>query len=230
PVSRLREDWRSALPAMLREELGSDKRARSAYAFLQPHIDRAPVPITDLFSCLWWLNFSLKWQAVQYRMFSSTRRMTFDIYKRQTVHFFDTPDFQSWALGNAGLGIRETWSTYKWPARQVITEFTGDTAYAATKAKVPSLKGLLKPRVSGAAIALDPTGTLLYQPRDLSLRQDRSAGDDGSGFSVSFEAGSDRTDVAQAGSERTDRTDVAESDELDVTRENPLWDDIGDGE
>ncbi|MEO1695491.1 MAG: hypothetical protein AAFR55_09665 [Pseudomonadota bacterium] len=224
----LREDWRTALPKRLNAELGSRQRAASAMRFLAPHIADAPVPIEDLFTCLWWLNFSLKWQAVHTRMFASVPNMTFAAYENRVAHFFATDDFQVWALSNAGRGIGTRWSSYKWPARQVITAFTGDAVYAAEKNKVPSLKGLIRPGVKRAAIAVTAAGATLYQPLDYSLKTDARAGgaspseyadvgdSDGTGWSFEVSIGDDPMDTGCSS--------------FDEQREAPLWDDLSDGE
>lgn len=229
-LPRLQGPWQPGLLAMLQEQLGSEKRARAAFAFLGPAIEAAPVPINNLWTALWWLNFSMKWQAVGMRMFGATRDMSLAEYRRRTFHFFGTTDFQRWALAHAGEGLGRDLSTYKWPARDVIRAATGDEKYAATKEKEPSLRGLIKRPFKGAAVAFDTQGKLLMQPIDRSLKEPGSASgsggdatDDAEGFGISFE-------YETSGSTQTRVRGAVESD-FDATREQPLWDGIdGDGE
>jgi hypothetical protein len=233
-LSRLKGPWQQGLSEMLRAQLGSELRARHAFGFLATAIRAAPVPSPNLWTALWWLNYSMKWQAVGLRMFAATRGLTLAEYQRRTFHFFGTERFQSWALANAGEGLGRDLTTYKWPARDVILKATGDKTYAAEKAKEPSLKVMIPKALAGSALAIDATGATLFQPLDLTLKQAGSAtsgegagagdsGDEGSGFSIEFVVDSEN------GGDETRPKPAGEPD-FDPDREAPLWDDISDGE
>ncbi|MEL6299360.1 MAG: hypothetical protein AAFQ45_12395 [Pseudomonadota bacterium] len=200
-ISDVRKPWQTALPVLLAERLASAERADAIVDYLTPQLARAPVPLADLFTCLWWMNYSMKWQAVSLRMLPGWRRGTYDRYQERVAHFFQTVPFELWALNHAGQGVGATWQTYKWPARDVIGAFTRDTRYAATKEKVPSLKGLVARRFSKAALAIDADGGQYWQEWDQSLRKRRQ--EDGSGGG---------------------------SGGYSSKREDPLWDDMNDGE
>ncbi|MEO0798344.1 MAG: hypothetical protein AAFY53_03955 [Pseudomonadota bacterium] len=226
-IDALRSDWRTAFPRHLTQALADRKRARAVLAYLKPQIDRAPVAIPDLFTLLWWLNFSMKWQSVELRMFASTRGMTLDAFRGRTEHFFATDDFQTYALAYAGQGLGRDWTTYKTPARDVIRRLTGATPYLDTKEKELSLKGLIKPRVAAAALAIDLAGRDLFQPIDLSLKKDQLAGadttsgesDDGTGVSFDFEMNGGESNGGRS-----------ENRSFDEAREAELWNDLSDGE
>ena len=208
----LRAPWPEALPPLLSSRLASSYRADLVFDYLRPQIERAPVAVDDLFTCLWWLNFTCKWQAVSLRMMSGTANLSLTAYQSATRHFFQTTPFQEWALAHPGQGVRSDWASYKWPARDYIHAFTGDDAYHAGKTKEPSLQGLIRPAMFHSALAIDASGQSLWQPRDDSLRQAMAAesggnnGDDGSGTSVGF------------------------SMEYEASREQPLWDSMSSGE
>ncbi|MEL7303540.1 MAG: hypothetical protein AAGJ53_07590 [Pseudomonadota bacterium] len=174
-ISGIRRPWETALPVLLAERLASGPRADAVVAFLEPQLARAPVPLPDLFTCLWWLNYSMKWQAVSLRMYPSSGLNDVQLYCDRAAHFFQTIPFELWALSHAGEGVRDDWATYKWPARDVIRDFTRDAHYASTKEKVPSLKGLVPRRFHGSAVAIDMAGATHWQPRDQTLREKRSS-------------------------------------------------------
>jgi hypothetical protein len=57
--------------------------------------------------------------------------------------FFVATDFQLWSMNNTDKRIKDHWRTYKWPAKQVIYEFTRDADYRDNKIKLGSLRSLL---------------------------------------------------------------------------------------
>jgi len=104
------------------------------YAYAEGFIPRRIVSWHDY---TWWLNFTCKWQWVQLRIL--TQSMTpLDMYSR-LFHFFDTLDFERWAVSNMDNKIKDTASTYKYVAKDYIYSITGDAEYRDTKLKYPSL-------------------------------------------------------------------------------------------
>ncbi|MEO0619834.1 MAG: hypothetical protein AAFZ01_11225 [Pseudomonadota bacterium] len=166
----LRKPWSDALYEQVRKRLASDVRAQAVLDYLTPQIETAPVAIDDLFTCLWWMNFSLKWQPVSLRMMGSAVGLSLTDFQSRTRHFFQTDDFQQWALHHAGQGVREDWTTYKWAARDYIYAFTGDDQYRRLKEKLPSLRGMMKPAVAFGALAISADGDLFWEKRDQSLK------------------------------------------------------------
>ena len=205
---RLNAPWQSALPDLFTARLASAERATLLADYLGPQIARAPVPIPTLYECLWWLNFSMKWQPVSLRMIAGQPAQRFKHLRPRLAHFFQTDDFQRWALANPDKRIRSTWQSYKWPLRDYIEAFTGDSDYVANKQKEPSLKGMLTRPMKQTALAVTMAGTPLIQSLDDSLKLplvsevQRTAGNDETGISLEFS----------------------------VERETPLWDDLDDGE
>lgn len=62
--------------------------------YLLNMIDRSLIPIENTFDLYWWLNFNLRWYAAKYQFIGLTGSYI-DIES-----FFDTDDFQSWAITN----------------------------------------------------------------------------------------------------------------------------------
>ena len=102
-------------------------------------LDLCPNPEYTWGQALWWINFTLKYQWVQIRMYAQFNgKVDFsDIY-----HFFDTPEFQMWSMQTPMSVKFEDYSkpwTYKMPAKKYIYDFAGDLWYYKTKEKKPSL-------------------------------------------------------------------------------------------
>jgi hypothetical protein len=108
----------------------------------------APVDIATNFLCLWWFNFSLKWQSVFMRTLSYTAarnigRMSLDYIATNYAPFYCTQDFQLWSMNNLDSRIRDSWKTYKWVCKDIIYEYTKDADYRDNKAKKGSLYFLI---------------------------------------------------------------------------------------
>lgn len=203
--------WREGLDAMLRAQLASPERAEAVMAYLEPQIAKAPVTVVTLFDVLWWLNFSLKWQAVSYRLPAAVQPRDVPDIVATTRHFFRTAGFEAWALAHPGVRQFDAWTRYKWPLKAYIAEFTGDRDYERRKEKEPSLRGNVGSAANKLAVAVTMGHAAYYEREDLSLKAPLgmdggadSIGDRGNGASISLS--------------------------FSVERETPLWDDVGDGE
>jgi hypothetical protein len=145
-------DYRDMLPLVLLERLRNPLSARRVQRYLAPVIAAAPVPVRTLFDCLWWLNFSLKWQEVTLRLpvfRGNEARTVYDSLR----HFFRDERFQAWALANGQIRRVPVWARYKEEAKQYILGFTGDRDYYQTKEKEDSLKNVM----------VDPSGPNRYR-------------------------------------------------------------------
>lgn len=134
--------YHDLLPLALVERLRNPIHAYRVYRYLRPVIAAAPVPIRSLFDCLWWLNFSLKWQEVTLRLpvyRGAEARAVYDSLR----HFFRDERFQAWALANAQVRQVPVWARYKEVAKQYVFDFTGDRRYYRTKEKEDSLRNVM---------------------------------------------------------------------------------------
>lgn len=108
----------------------------------------APVPIVTYFDYFWWINFTLKWQSVALRVLSFTAErnsagVTAHYLENNFAPFYGTDEFQLWSMNNLDKRIKDTWSTYKWPCKDIIYDFTKDAEYRDTKLKMGSLYYIL---------------------------------------------------------------------------------------
>lgn len=113
----------------------------------------APVELPTNAAYLWWLNFNVKWQFVATRMLPYTTkrnvaRTAHDYLNVRFDQFFNTEDFQLWSMMNPDKKIKDVWSTYKWPAKDFIYEYTKDADYRDNKQKRGSLGAVLQQQQS----------------------------------------------------------------------------------
>lgn len=121
---------------------GDINGAKRVEEYLQPLINKCPFNLTSVYDISWWLNFTMKWQDVYYRMTTSCPSKT-----NSHIPFFSSDDFQRWAMteknhkeNKIDWSVDDPWNTsYKKALREVIHHYTGDTYYRETKPKVDSI-------------------------------------------------------------------------------------------
>ncbi len=136
-------NYQDVLPLVLMQHFGGTKKVERVMRYLEPQIAAAPVPIRTLFDCMWWLNYSLKWQQVTLRLPVFREEEVRESYE-SIRHFYRDERFQVWSLANPS--IRSTppvWELYKETAKQYIFAFTGDIDYYRNKTKELSLKTVM---------------------------------------------------------------------------------------
>jgi hypothetical protein len=106
----------------------------------------APIKITSNFEFLWWIYFSLKWQAVFMSVLinavpgSLSREYLFNNY----FTFYNTDEFQLWSMNNLDKKIKNNWKSYKWVCKDIIYNFNKDKDYRDNKIKISSLGKIRK--------------------------------------------------------------------------------------
>ncbi|MBS1968787.1 MAG: hypothetical protein JSU04_00680 [Bdellovibrionales bacterium] len=104
----------------------------------------APCPVESNADFLWWINFSLKWQSVYFRMLTYAsdfvvHNIDRDFIDNYFFHFYGTDDFQLWSMGNPDKRVVTKWESYKQEAKDVIYRFNKDSDYRDFKTKNGSL-------------------------------------------------------------------------------------------
>ena len=108
----------------------------------------------------WWFNFIFKWQSVYFRILlrilPEHRHLINGAFLRDHYqHFFNSMDFQRWAIVNPDMKIRDTWQSYKWHVKDVIYDYNKDANYRDNKIKMGSLKGLFQQANNPIALTSD---------------------------------------------------------------------------
>lgn len=102
---------------------------------LYTQLSKCPIKLSTTFDFLWWFNFSMKYQNVQFRLYPSVQLPFGTI-----THFFDTNEFQLWSLNNPDKKIKTTIQSYKYIAKDYIYSYHKDDNYRDNKLKVGSLQ------------------------------------------------------------------------------------------
>ena len=140
---------RKRLVEFFTRTLGDETMATFYYDMFEGLAKRAPMPIVSTFDFLWWYNFTQKWQACFcYMLFftlpQNADAVTRDYLDTRFVSFYNTDEFQLWAMNNLDKRIKDTWKSYKWVLKDIIYDYTNDAEYRAHKTKVRSLPVVLK--------------------------------------------------------------------------------------
>ena len=138
--------YEDILPQIAFEKLNSTKDADLLLKFLEKQIEQAPVKITTLYDYIWWLNYSMKWQYVTFRILSriiEKREIPYEI-EENMFHFFQSYEFQRWALRESRFKIKKEWQSYKYIAKEFINRYFEDREYLQNKTKEQSLGNISK--------------------------------------------------------------------------------------
>lgn len=108
--------------------------------YFKPLMDLNPDPDPSVANALWWLNFTLKYQWVQLRMYVMAK----DVLYSDFIHFFGNTKFQQWSMNtpmSAKFPDFNDPASYKKIAKKYILDYTGDKKYFKNKKKKGSLQG-----------------------------------------------------------------------------------------
>nr|MCS5550338.1 hypothetical protein [Gammaproteobacteria bacterium] len=114
-----------------------DEFNRHTIDLIKGLVDKMPILDETCGGVLSWLNFTLKYQWCQLRMYTM-----FDIPYEKYEHFFDTTEFQQWSMSNP-MSVKfpdYDPTKYKLPTKDYIRSYTNDGIYYDRKEKVPSMQ------------------------------------------------------------------------------------------
>lgn len=103
------------------------------------------IEITNINDFFWWFNFCFFWQDTSLRIYCLTLPFyanKFTQGTRSCVHFYNTPEFQLWALNNPSFRKFSTWNTYKQHSKDLIFKLDRNADYLKNKLKKPSLTNI----------------------------------------------------------------------------------------
>lgn len=97
-----------------------------------------PYPVTNGFEAIRWIRFVIGWEH------SMNRTLRFGLYDRVNIEnrlgFFNTTDFQKWAVYNHETAVGDTAQTFKYVYKNYIYDFTGDADYRDNKVQYGSAR------------------------------------------------------------------------------------------
>jgi hypothetical protein len=131
-------DWKKESLPWLLDKVKTHRDERED--MLLKLVDASPVAIETNHDFLWWLNFAMKWQAVKYRMsMHSPTAQQAEYMAGNVINFFDSIQYQQWALYTKEPKVGGKWNSYKLPAKNLINEIWPNEKYLKYKTKWPSL-------------------------------------------------------------------------------------------
>lgn len=103
-----------------------------------------PSGIISLGDFYWWFNFTCKWQGVYTRLLAYVNKNNSYKLNKTTISekyicFFNSNEFQNWAVWNKDKKIKDVWSSYKLESKKIIFDFTKDEHFFKNKCKRGSL-------------------------------------------------------------------------------------------
>jgi len=146
---------RNLFGAFFAEKLGGDYESAKHFVELFERLKAAaPLKLPRNYDLLWFINFALKWQTVYARMLAwgTQTKLSNSYLETYYAPFYNTESFQLWSMNNLDRRIRDGWASYKWPAKELIYEFTKDPDYRDNKRKRNSLAFLTAHRAPAACI------------------------------------------------------------------------------
>ena len=112
----------------------------------KPLMDSTDIDLSKLYYLLWYINFTLKWQNVYYRI-CAIDSYKFGLKNLYThFSFFNTNNFQLWTLNNLHrlIDLNDSIKTYKQTAKDYIYTISKDEDYKIYKEKKGSLLHVYK--------------------------------------------------------------------------------------
>jgi len=100
--------------------------------------DTCPYPVNNAFDAVKWLKLSLSWEQGMNRIYKFAMYDKTNIINRKG--FFNTQNFQRWAISNHDNIVGDTPLTYKYIMKDYIYEFTKDSEYRSNKIKIGSAR------------------------------------------------------------------------------------------
>lgn len=129
------------------QKLGGIEEAQKYMDVMDPLMKLNPNGIESLHDYMWWINFTMKWQAVEFRILSHARQdevLSLDWVNNSLIHFWNTETWQQWSVSNPDKKVGKDWASYKWVAKELIYEFDRNRTYYTLKTKVPSLPDMVR--------------------------------------------------------------------------------------
>lgn len=150
----IHKPWQLSIPTVLNKMLGDRLKTDSLINRLEPTLLHSCYDIKSAIDYVWWYNFTNKWQHVKYRMFMMGKWDDPTMFDTGIRHFFDTPEFQYWAMTNPDKKIKDTLRSYKYIAKEFIVEYTKDEDYLLKK-KIGSLSNIWSNKHINSGITTD---------------------------------------------------------------------------
>lgn len=131
---------------LIHKKIQDEKQSWQLVQIFNKIFNNSPVNLPTVYHRFWWLNFTLKWQSVYMRLLGYTPLENRGnlILEHNYTTFFNTANFQKWAMKNNNELIGDDWLTYKYLCKEVIFKFDKNKDYRDNKAKYGSLHDVVR--------------------------------------------------------------------------------------
>jgi hypothetical protein len=130
----------------------NDTDSRALAQVLINQVKQAPIDIVTLADFCWWLNFTCKWAATFYRIVTKNNTtVTAEFIDNYFFPFYSGQEFQLWSMYKREEKHKGDWASYKWKAKDFVSNFLGNDCYQA-KHRQASLARVLTHTTKAEAI------------------------------------------------------------------------------
>ena len=98
------------------------------FYLMEKIIKTAPIPIVTIAQWWQWINFTCKWSSVYFRLISCARNNSVideQYLNNYYFQFYGDTNFKQWSMNDSTDKIKGSWHTYKWKARQLVSDICG---------------------------------------------------------------------------------------------------------
>ncbi len=137
---------------------------------------KSPVELDTMSKFLWWINLTIKWQCVYFRILSliSPNQRHKLRTEENYFMFFNTKEFQLWSMNNSENLIQDSIKSYKYICKDYIYDFNKDEEYWKEKMKIGSLPKICKRKPMAMAIDSNMNYYDIVPNSDLLLNKNNS--------------------------------------------------------
>ena len=140
--AKLEASWTIFADFMVYKGLLSEAAKTPWIQWIQPFVDKSPIPVVTVFDFLWWCSYGFKYQHDLNRIFYNNTHETIpEEMVNQVFNFYDTMAFSQWSyhFHQSKMRSKKVWASYKHALKDFIRGYTKDQEYYAAKLNVQSV-------------------------------------------------------------------------------------------
>lgn len=139
---KLEASWTIFADFMVYKGLLGEQAKPHWIQWIQPFVDKSPIPVVTVFDFLWWCSYGFKYQHDLNRIFYNNNHERIpDEMVNRIFNFYDTAAFSQWSyhFHQSKMRSKKVWASYKHALKDFIRGYTSDQTYYAAKLKVQSV-------------------------------------------------------------------------------------------
>ena len=139
---KLEASWTIFADFMVYKGLLSEPAKTHWIQWIQPFVEKSPIPVVTVFDFLWWCSYGFKYQHDLNRIFYNNSHETIpEEMVNRVYNFYDTVAFSQWSyhFHQSKMRSKMVWASYKHALKDFIRGYTSDQEYYSAKLKVQSV-------------------------------------------------------------------------------------------